>query len=128
MRFKRVCFFLKISFSFFFFFTSQIYQTARKFVIAEHQAIVYYEWLPAILGTTCPALATYSGFNASADPAMRLDFVTAAFRFGHTTLSNELLRMSNTGTITGRVRLIDAFFAPRGLNASNLDELIMGQR
>src|SRR5262249_12142142 len=41
----------------------QIYQAARRIVIAELQAITYNEYLPALLGSN--ALTSYRGYNSS---------------------------------------------------------------
>ena len=60
-----------------------LYQEARRRVIAEWQAIVYYEWLPLLLGDSCPPLTHYTAFNSSLTPNLSIEFATVGYRFGH---------------------------------------------
>ncbi len=66
----------------------QIYLRARSIVIAELQAITYNEWLPAILGPN--AIAPYRGYNPRINPQLSNEFSTAAFRFGHSLLGDDV--------------------------------------
>ncbi|KAJ8975680.1 hypothetical protein NQ317_019635 [Molorchus minor] len=61
--------------------SEQIYNEARKWVIATQQNIVVYEWLPILLNTNLPQ---YDKYDASIDPQIDQFFQSAAFRFGHT--------------------------------------------
>ena len=56
-----------------------IFEEARKIVIAILQRIFYGEWLPRIADV--PA---YKGYNSTIQPDIKQAFVTAAFRFCHT--------------------------------------------
>jgi len=60
---------------------TKIFDEARKWVIASHQRIVVYEWLPILLGEELPK---YSRYDPSIDPQISHVFQSAAFRFGHT--------------------------------------------
>jgi len=88
----------------------EIYQRARQFVTAELQSITYNEFLPALLGEN--AIPRYQGYDPTVNPNISNVFSTAAYRFGHTMLSPELLRLNNDGTEIdeGNISLQNAFF------------------
>ena len=90
----------------------QIYQKARRIVIAELQWIVYNEYLPALLGSS--AMPAYSGYDANVNPGIANEFATAAYRFGHSMLDGELGRLNNDGTEVsgGALELATSFFNP----------------
>jgi hypothetical protein len=90
----------------------QLYQKARRTVIAELQWIVYNEYLPALLGTT--AMPAYKGYKSSVNPSISNEFATAAYRFGHSMLDGEVGRMNDDGTETsgGALDLATSFFNP----------------
>jgi hypothetical protein len=90
----------------------QLYQKARTKVIAELQWITYNEFLPALLGNR--AIPRYSGYKASVNPSISNEFVTAAFRFGHSMLDGAVVRLNNDGTTVpqGNLTLRDSFFNP----------------
>lgn len=58
-----------------------VFQRARRFVIASLQSVIMYEYLPALLGTDMPA---FNGHNPDVHPGISNMFGAAAFRFGHT--------------------------------------------
>lgn len=104
----------------------QIYQEARKTVIAQIQHITWNEFLPAIL--SAEALSEYSGYQSDVDPSIANEFSTAAFRFGHTMLSSELLRLNADGSeaAEGSIALRDAFFSPDEVVRHGIDSVLMG--
>uniref|UniRef100_A0A8C0IB69 NAD(P)H oxidase (H2O2-forming) n=1 Tax=Bubo bubo TaxID=30461 RepID=A0A8C0IB69_BUBBB len=55
-----------------------IFQHARKRVIATFQSIVLYEWLPTLLGRRIPE---YKGYQQHLDPSLSPEFVVAAGQF-----------------------------------------------
>ncbi|GAV07211.1 hypothetical protein RvY_17080-2 [Ramazzottius varieornatus] len=59
----------------------QIFQRARRWVIAIMQNIALYEYLPAFLDIQ---VAPYNGYQADIHPGISDVFQAAAFRFGHT--------------------------------------------
>lgn len=67
----------------------QIYMNARHINIAQFQKIVFEEWYPAITGRKLPR---YTGFKRNVDPTVSVEFSTAAFRVGHTLVSNRVNR------------------------------------
>ncbi|NXT94227.1 DUOX2 oxidase, partial [Anhinga rufa] len=55
-----------------------LFQHARKQVIATFQSIVLYEWLPTLLGRNVPV---YKGYQQHLDPSLSPEFVAAAGQF-----------------------------------------------
>lgn len=82
-----------------------LYQEARKIVIAEYQHITYSEWLPHVIGDKlnmqmglAPLPMGHNNvYDQSVDPSISNVFGAAAFRFGHTLLQNTVLFMKDTG-------------------------------
>jgi len=103
----------------------EIFQAARKIVGAEMQAITFNEWLPALTGTT---LGAYSGHDLSVDPSISTEFSTAAFRIGHTMLSDTLLRMDDSGNVIteGNISLQNAFFDPDNITDIGIEPYLKG--
>ncbi len=89
----------------------QIYQAARRIVIAELQHITYTEFLEALLGPH--ALRPYRGYDPSVNAGIAQTFSTAAYRLGHTLLSPFILRLNEDGSpvAAGPLSLRDAFFS-----------------
>ncbi len=104
----------------------QIFVRARKRVAAMMQAITYNEFLPAILGEN--ALRRYRGYRPEIFPNVTNVFTTAAFRFGHTMLPPELMRLDeNFNEIeSGNVALRDAFFNPQEVKDLGLEPYLRG--
>lgn len=103
----------------------RIYQAARKRVIAIIQNIVYNEWLPA-LGLEIPE---YTGYKSNVEARIFNEFSAAAFRFGHTLINSNIIRMDNDGDElpSGNIELRDAFFNPTIVNfAGGIDPYIKG--
>lgn len=71
-----------------------VYSFARILNAAQFQKIVYEEFYPAIVGQQLPS---YKGFNPSINPTVSDIFSGAAFRFGHTMVSNTMPRRSARG-------------------------------
>ena len=103
-----------------------IYQRARSLVIAQMQAITFNEFLPALLGPD--AVPEYRGYDPEVNPGISNVFSTAAYRFGHSMLSSELLRLDEDGQVVeaGNLSLRDAFFNPDALIDHGIDSLLRG--
>ncbi|MFM8424227.1 MAG: peroxidase family protein, partial [Chloroflexota bacterium] len=87
----------------------ELYQFARQVVIAELQKITYDEFLPSILGEN--AMPDYRGYQADVNPGIANEFSTAAFRFGHSMLGNDIEFLDNDGEeIFEAMELRDSFF------------------
>ncbi|MBL4906161.1 MAG: hypothetical protein JKX94_01810 [Sneathiella sp.] len=91
--------------------TDQLFDAARIRVEAEIQAITFNEYLPLLVGEN--AISDYSGYDASINPGISVEFSTAAYRFGHSLVSAALGRMDENGdTIeAGDLSLRDSFFS-----------------
>ncbi|MEZ6126268.1 MAG: peroxidase family protein [Planctomycetaceae bacterium] len=101
----------------------QIYQEARSIVIAEIQAITYNEWLPSLLGRG--ALDRYTGYDSSVNPGISNEFATAAFRFGHSLLGDDVEFLDNSGLeARDEVALSEAFFNPDLLRETGVDPIL----
>lgn len=99
-----------------------LYQSARKIVGAQLQAIVYYEYLPAMMGRR---IAPYTGYSPRVDPRISNEFSTVAFRVGHTLINKFITAVDTHGRQT-QVRLRDAFFAPESFSRLGMDSLLRG--
>ena len=104
----------------------QLFQIARKEVVGIMQAITYNEFLPALLGRR--AMGRYQGYRPQVIPNVSNEFATAAYRFGHSMLSSELLRLDHQGNeiAAGNLQLANAFFRPSEIIAHGIDPHING--
>ena len=101
-----------------------IYETARKIVGAQIQAITYDEFLPILLGQT--ALDAYQGYDNTVDVAISNEFSTAAYRFGHSMLTSNLLLVDPKTYHQGYLPLREAFFNPEFIAENGIDSLLLG--
>lgn len=104
-----------------------LYQEAKVLVEAQIQSITYNEFLPHLLGPN--ALENYSGYDNQIDPQIANVFATAAYRLGHTMLSNTITRLEENGEdyIHGDLALRDAFFQPTQLlTEGNIEAIFRG--
>ena len=103
-----------------------IYQRARAIVAAQMQAITYREFLPVLLGPN--ALSDYRGYQPSVNPGISNTFATAAFRLGHSMLSENLRRLTARGTPidAGHLSLADAFFGVDEIVGVGLEPYLRG--
>ncbi len=101
----------------------QLYQQARAVVIAEIQSITYNEYLPGLLGKQ--AIDRYQGYDATVDPTIANEFSTAAFRFGHSTLNDDIGFFDNNGRgVREEVPLSEVFFNPALLGETGIDSVL----
>ena len=98
----------------------EIYQRSRQIVMGLIQNITYNEFLPSTLGFN--AIPTYSGYDPTIDPSISNEFTAAAYRLGHSTLSNELLVGSNGDSVA----LADAFFKPEWVLQNGIEGILEG--
>jgi hypothetical protein len=104
----------------------QLYQKARRIVIAEIQAITYNEFLPALVGKN--AIKKYAGYKPNVNPGITNEFSTAGFRLGHSLLGDEIEFVSDDGTPLEdqTLSLSQAFFNPDVIKENGIDTLLKG--
>lgn len=101
----------------------QLYQAARRIVIAEVQAITFQEFLPALLGSN--AIPPYMGYNPKVNPGIATEFSTAAYRIGHTLVNGDIDFLDNAANqITNSIGLEFAFFNPQPIKELGIDPLL----
>lgn len=66
-----------------------VFQRARRIVVASLQNIIVYEYLPAFMGDSLP---DYEGYRPDVYPGITHAFQSAAFRFGHSLIPPGLYR------------------------------------
>ncbi|KAM9354891.1 thyroid peroxidase [Pholidichthys leucotaenia] len=94
-----------------------IYQETRKIIGALHQIITMREYVPKIIGSESfqRYIGHYGGYDPSVNPSASNVFATAAFRFGHATISPILRRLNESFQEYERfphLRLHNTFFSP----------------
>lgn len=104
----------------------EIYERARAWVGAEMQVITYQEFLPILLGPG--RLPPYRRWSPDVDGSINNEFATAAYRFGHSMVSSELLRLDRRGRPVGGgpLPLREAFFNPDEIREHGIDPLLRG--
>jgi len=85
----------------------QLYQMARAITTAEYQNIVYQEFLPLLIG---PVLGPYQRYNPGLSAQVSQEFSTAAFRAGHSQISETQSGIDNDGKLVFTQSLAQAFF------------------
>ena len=86
----------------------RLYETARAITTAEMVNITYNEFLPHLLGED--AIGRYRGYDPTVDARITEEFAGAAFRFGHSIVSDEISAISNLGEFTSEQTLAESFF------------------
>jgi peroxidase len=92
----------------------QLYDMARAITTAEYQNVVYNEYLPVVIGDV---LGSYRGYNPNVNAQVTQEFSTAAFRMGHSEISDTQEGLDNAGNVTYIQSLADAFS-----NTASMDE------
>ena len=101
----------------------QLYQQARRLVIAEVQAITYQEFLPALLGTN--PLKPYMGYKPNVNPGIATEFSTVAYRIGHSLVNDDIDFLDNDGNpVADSLPLAWAFFNPSPVKSLGIDPLL----
>jgi peroxidase len=85
----------------------QLYNMAKAINTAEYQNIVYTEYLPTLIG---PVLGPYRGYNPKVNSQVTQEFSTAAFRMGHSQVSDTQEGIDANGNVVFTESLADSFF------------------
>ncbi|CAL7938615.1 unnamed protein product [Xylocopa violacea] len=112
-----------------------IFQETRRILIAEHQHISYYEWMPIFLGME----ATYGNqilydtknyvndYNPRVNPSTLNEHSNGAFRYFHTLVAGYLNLVTENRYSSSALRLSDYFNRPGVIEeGTNMDDLARG--
>ncbi|XP_075998434.1 dual oxidase 1 [Genypterus blacodes] len=115
----------------------ELFQNARKAVVATFQSIAVYEWLPGYLRDK--TLPPYPGYQKFVDPGISPEFQAAAIRFGITLAPPGVYMRNKTchfreiinidGSLSPAMRLCNSFWKrqrPNVRGGQDIDDLIMG--
>jgi peroxidase len=101
----------------------QLYEMAKAITTAEMVNITYSEFLPHLLGKD--AIGPYHGYDPTVDARITEEFEGAAYRFGHSIVSDEISATSNIGAFTSEQTLAESFFEdPATFAATGADGLL----
>ncbi|XP_030212959.1 thyroid peroxidase [Gadus morhua] len=94
-----------------------VYQETRKIIGALHQIITMRDYIPKIIGQESfdRYIGPYMGYDPTVNPSASNVFATAAFRFGHATISTVVRRFNEsfqTHEQFTHLRLHHTFFSP----------------
>nr|XP_002130405.1 thyroid peroxidase [Ciona intestinalis] len=108
-----------------------LYQETRKIIGAYHQVVNWKEYVPKIIGPTGMAMmGSYTGYKTNENPSISNVFATAAFRFGHATISPMFRRLDesyNNHPTYPTILLHQAFFSPwRMIREGGIDPIMRG--
>lgn len=112
----------------------QLYQTSRKIVGAELQAITYGEFLPALLGKrNTRSLSPYRyDYDEAINPGITNEFSSSLYRFGHSMLPEEMIMARMPGSEADTLPMKDAFFNPDFIasdgtgDTHHMDQILLG--
>jgi peroxidase len=100
----------------------QLYSMAKAITTAEYQNIIYQEYLPLLIG---PALGPYSGYDATVNAQATQEFSTAAFRVGHSQVSDTQEGIDNNENVVFTESLAQSFYNTPEIDESNgIDPLL----
>jgi peroxidase len=101
----------------------KLYEMAKAITTAEMVNITYSEFLPHLLGED--AIKPYHGYDPTVDARITEEFEGAAYRFGHSIVSDEISATSNIGAFTSEQTLAESFFEnPATFAATGADGLL----
>lgn len=101
----------------------KLYEMAKAITTAEMVNITYSEFLPHLLGKD--AIGPYHGYDPTVDARITEEFEGAAYRFGHSIVSDEISAISNIGAFTSEQTLAESFFEdPATFAATGADGLL----
>ena len=101
----------------------KLYETAKAITTAEMVNITYSEFLPHLLGED--AIAPYHGYDPTVDARISEEFEGAAYRFGHSIVSDGIEAFDQLGNVTSEQTLGKSFFeSPAKFAAEGADGLL----
>ena len=100
-----------------------IYEAARAVIGAKSQVITYQEFLPILIGNE-GAEDLQAIDPEILDPSIAVEFSGAAFRLGHTLISDQIATVDSNGMSS--ISLRDAFFRPDVVSQNGVDNVLLG--
>lgn len=101
---------------------NDLYRLARAITTAEYHNIIYSAYLPHLIG---PVLGPYRGYDPNVDTQVTQEFSTAAFRVGHSQVSDTQVGINAAGAVVFTQSLANAFFNTAAQDESNgIDPLL----
>jgi peroxidase len=94
----------------------QLYNMAKAITTAEYQNIIYTEYLPLLIG---PVLGPYNGYNSNINVQVTQEFSAAAFRVGHSQVSDTQEGLDNNGAAVFTEPLSQAFQNTAAIDETN---------
>ena len=95
-----------------------LYMYGKNYVSALIAKITYEDYLPLLLGEQ-HALGEYGGYFPDINPEVTNVFSTAAFRFGHFTIPNFMIKMNDQGEVIESIRARDGTKNPSLITSYN---------
>ncbi len=104
---------------------TQLFNAARRRVIALFQHVTVSEYLPALLGGGLPE---YTGYDPGADPTPTAEFAAAAGRVGALASTGSVLPVAASGIphSVGPLLLRDVFYDSSYLDACSVGDILRG--
>ena len=111
-----------------------LYQNARRILVAEYQSVIYGGYLPVVLGEKNMDGLTLSSQGSSYDknvnPGMTNEFGTAAYRFGHSMIQGiiQMFATNNAGLVD-QYELSENFFNTENYHRNSgegMEQILMG--
>ncbi|CAG2106611.1 unnamed protein product [Medioppia subpectinata] len=109
----------------------RVFQEARRLLIAEETAIIYSEYLPAIMGKTLTKhfdldvqYSGYSTYDPTTNPSTIQEYIVAAGRFGHSQI-NDLFKVL-MGDRSYSFLLRENFFEPTAVSLGHAGGILKG--
>ena len=100
-----------------------IYEAARAIVGAKNQVITYEEFLPILVGNE--SASDLEAIDPELlSPGIAVEFAGAAYRLGHTLLSDNIRTLDSEGV--GSISLRNAFFNPQSISENGVDNILLG--
>lgn len=95
---------------------TQLYNMAKSITTAEYQNIIYQEYLPVLIGNV---LGSYNGYDPTVNAQATQEFSTAAFRVGHSQISDTQTGLDNNLNVVFTESLAEAFFNTPEIDVQN---------
>jgi len=103
-----------------------LYQEARRWVIAHIQHVTFDEYLPITFGD---GVDDYGGYNDTLNPTIYTEFSTGVFRYGHSEVEENIWRFNANGTVIpeGNLRLRNSYYnSPVTIGQVGIEPIIRG--